>query len=163
MACRPMLLSEPSRVFISYARKDGATLAQRLQKDLEEQGFDAWLDTQRIDGGAVWSMELDEAIDSRQVVIALLSPASYISEICRAEQLRALDKGKRVIPVVVLDQRGQRLVPLLHLRLERFSRNPRQRLCTIAPSQSGSPFSVSTTGRGQKQNSCHSMYWLRVS
>ena len=44
--------SEPSRVFISYARKDGAALAQRLQKDLKEQGFDAWLDTQRIAGGA---------------------------------------------------------------------------------------------------------------
>ena len=37
--------SDPSRVFISYARKDGAALARRLQKDLKEQGFDAWLDT----------------------------------------------------------------------------------------------------------------------
>ena len=42
--------SEPSRVFICYARKDGASLAQRLQKDLKEKGFDAWLDTQRIAG-----------------------------------------------------------------------------------------------------------------
>jgi hypothetical protein len=53
MACRPMPPSEPSRVFISYARKDGAALAQRLQKDLKEQGFDAWLDTQRI--GGTWT------------------------------------------------------------------------------------------------------------
>jgi hypothetical protein len=34
MACRPMPPSEPSRVFISYARKDGTELAQQLQKDL---------------------------------------------------------------------------------------------------------------------------------
>ena len=42
--------SEQPRVFISYALKDGAALAKRLQADLNEQGFDAWLDTQRIGG-----------------------------------------------------------------------------------------------------------------
>ena len=40
------------RVFISYARKDGARLAQRLHRDLKTQGFDPWLDTGRIAGGA---------------------------------------------------------------------------------------------------------------
>ena len=93
---------EPSRVFISYARKDGAELAQRLQCDLANGGFDAWLDTQRIGGGAVWSTEIEHEIDTREVTIALLSPGSYASEICRAEQLRALDKGNRVIPVLAV-------------------------------------------------------------
>jgi NB-ARC domain/WD domain, G-beta repeat len=41
-------------------------------------------------------------IDSRQVTLALLSPGSHSSEICRAEQLRALDKGNRVIPVLAV-------------------------------------------------------------
>ena len=91
--------SEP-RIFISYARKDGAALAQRLQSDLSTAGFDAWLDTQRIAAGAVWSTQIEQEIDTRQVTIALLSPASYKSEICRAEQLRALDHGNRVIPVL---------------------------------------------------------------
>jgi predicted esterase len=63
MACRPMPLSEPSRVFISYARKDGAALAQRLQEDLQAKGYCAWLDTQRIDGGRVWSTEIEDALD----------------------------------------------------------------------------------------------------
>ena len=94
--------SEPSRVFISYARKDGAALAQRLQEDLNKQGFDAWLDTQRIGGGAVWSMEIERQIDAREVMIALMTPGSYSSEICRAEQLLALDHGKRVIPVLAV-------------------------------------------------------------
>jgi hypothetical protein len=58
--------AEPSRVFISYARKDGAALAQRLQSDLAKQGFDAWLDTGRIAGGAVWSTEIEREIDTRQ-------------------------------------------------------------------------------------------------
>ncbi|HLJ27479.1 MAG TPA: NB-ARC domain-containing protein [Candidatus Angelobacter sp.] len=88
------------RIFISYARRDGAKLAVRLQRDLTARNFDAWLDTQRLRGGAVWSREIEQEIDTRQVTIALLSPGSYASEVCRAEQLRALDKGNRVIPVL---------------------------------------------------------------
>ena len=87
-------------IFISYARKDGAHLAQRLQRDLSEQGFDAWLDTQRIAGGATWTTEIECALDACHVVLALMTPGSYVSEICRAEQLRSLRKGKRVIPVL---------------------------------------------------------------
>jgi WD40 repeat protein len=95
-------MPEPSRVFISYARKDGASLAQRLLSDLTKAGFDAWVDTQRISGGAIWSTEVEREIDACQVMLALLSPGAYTSEICRAEQLRALDRGKRVIPVLAV-------------------------------------------------------------
>jgi TIR domain len=102
MVCQPMPLSGPLRLFISYARKDGAVLAQRLQNDLAKSGFDAWLDKQRISGGAVWSDEIEREVDTREVTLALLTPGSYGSEICRAEQLRALDKGKRVIPVLAV-------------------------------------------------------------
>ena len=35
-------------------------------------------------------------------MLALLSPGSYASEICRSEQLIALDQGNRVIPVLVV-------------------------------------------------------------
>jgi hypothetical protein len=48
----------PSRVFISYAHKDGADLARRLQGDLEKRGFDPWLDTQRLRRGATWTREI---------------------------------------------------------------------------------------------------------
>jgi len=91
--------SEQPRVFLSYARKDGAALAQRLQKDLKEQGFDAWLDTQRIGGGATWTTEIEHALDEAEFVLALMTSGSYVSEICRAEQLRALRKDKCVIPL----------------------------------------------------------------
>jgi hypothetical protein len=95
-----MPTSEPSRVFISYARRDGARLAERLQNGLAKNGLDAWLDTQRLHVGAVWTSEIEHEIDSRQVTVALLTPGSYESEICRAEQLRTLRKGKRLIPVL---------------------------------------------------------------
>ena len=100
MAYRLMPPSEQPRVFISYARKDGAALAQRLQKDLKEQGFDAWLDTQRIESSRVWSAEIEHEIDARQVTIAVLTHGSYKSAICRGEQIRAMRKGERLIPVL---------------------------------------------------------------
>jgi hypothetical protein len=89
-----------TRVFISYARKDGADLALHLRQDLAANGFDAWLDTQRLAGGATWTAEIEKAIDNSQVLLALMSPGSYVSEVCRAEQLRSLRKGKQVVPVL---------------------------------------------------------------
>ena len=89
-----------SKVFISYARKDGADLAQRLQADLRAKRFDAWLDTQRIAGGVSWTRKIEKAIDDCKAELALLTPGSYESDICRAEQLRALRKGKSVIPLL---------------------------------------------------------------
>jgi hypothetical protein len=40
-------------------------------------------------------------IAASDVLLALLSPGSHAFEICRSEQLLALDQGKRVIPVLV--------------------------------------------------------------
>ncbi len=88
------------RIFVSYARRDGAELALRLQKDLTAAGFEVWVDTQRIGGGASWTVEIEEAIDRAHVVLAVLTPGSYASEICRAEQLRSLRLGKCVIPLL---------------------------------------------------------------
>src|SRR5271155_803388 len=106
-----------SRVFISYAHKDGAALAKRLQADLNGKGFDTWLDTRRLHGGASWTRKIEEGLDAADYVLALLTPGSYLSEICRAEQLRALRKGKCVIPL--LAQRGAEIVPL-HLEQKNY-------------------------------------------
>jgi len=103
-------------IFISYARKDGADLAQRLQASLGCEGLDAWLDTQRLAGGATWTTEIERAIDTCEVVLALLTPGSYVSEICRSEQLRSLRKGKRVIPLLA---RSGSDIPL-HLEAKQY-------------------------------------------
>lgn len=89
-----------SRIYISYARRDGAELAQRLQADLIARGFDVWLDKQRLAGGSEWTKEIEAALDSAEFVLALLTAGSYASEICRAEQLRSLRKGKSVLPLL---------------------------------------------------------------
>jgi len=88
------------RIFISYAHKDGRDLAVQLKESL--QGFyDVWLDTSEIGGGQAWGEEIERAIDEHDILLALLSPASLHSPICRAEQLRAIRRKKHVIPLLV--------------------------------------------------------------
>jgi 1,2-phenylacetyl-CoA epoxidase catalytic subunit len=109
-----------SRVFISYARKDGRALALQLRDDLESANHEVWLDTANIGGGADWALGIEQAIDNCTIALVLLSAGSYVSEICRGEQLRALRQGKRVIPLLVQAD-ADRPVYLEHLNYRDFS------------------------------------------
>src|SRR3712207_1438828 len=90
-------------LFISYAHRDGANLAQRLKADIESSGRDVWLDRSRLAAGASWSAEIEGAIDQCEIVLALLSPGSFASDICRGELLRALRREKRVIVLTLAE------------------------------------------------------------
>lgn len=105
-------------VFISYARIDAAEFAQRINRDLRPT-HEPWLDRSRIKGGASWTESIETAIDACAVLIALVTPGSYHSPICRAEQLRALRKGKRVIPLLVHPE-ADRPLYLEHLNYRDF-------------------------------------------
>jgi len=71
---------------------------------LESSGRDVWLDRSRLAAGASWSAEIEHAIDRCEIVLAILSPGSFASDICRGELLRALRKGKRVIVLTLTDE-----------------------------------------------------------
>jgi hypothetical protein len=109
-------------IFISYAREDGRNLALQLRDDLNTAGHQAWLDTSEIQGGADWARHIEDAIERCDMLLALLSAASYNSEYCRAEQMRAQRKGKRIIPVLVQPD-AERPIYLEHLNYFDFSNN----------------------------------------
>jgi hypothetical protein len=98
-----------ARVFLSYAHADGTDAAQDLVRRLSP-AHDVWLDRERLNGGASWSREIEQEIDSRDVLLALLSEGAYESIVCRGEQLRALRKGKRVVPIKL--QKSGEVVPI---------------------------------------------------
>ena len=81
-----------------------------------------WLDTNRIRGGASWGREIEQALNDCDVLVAVLTPASYVSEICRAEQIWALDEGKVVIPVLAA---AGTPVPI-HLKGRQWRKYPEQ-------------------------------------
>ncbi|MFN8371805.1 MAG: DarT ssDNA thymidine ADP-ribosyltransferase family protein [Anaerolineae bacterium] len=107
-------------IFISYAREDGRALALRLRDDLNNAGHLAWLDTSEIQGGADWARHIEDAIERCDLMLALLSAASYTSDYCRAEQLRAQRKSKRIVPVLVQPD-AERPLYLEHLNYFDFS------------------------------------------
>jgi len=107
-------------IFISYARRDARDLAVRLRDDLLAGGHQVWLDTAEIEGGASWSNEIEEAIETCDIALALLSHGAFVSEICRAEQLRALRKNKTVIPILV-QPNAERPLHLEHLNYRDFT------------------------------------------
>ena len=97
------MASTETNIFISYGRKDARELAVRLKDDLMAVGYSVWIDLNEIPGGADWSQQIENAIEHCNIMLALLSPASYHSQWCRAEQLRATRKGKRLIPLMAVE------------------------------------------------------------
>jgi hypothetical protein len=95
-------MSSITNIFISYGRADSKAMAVRLRDDLRAVGYSVWFDQKEITGGSDWSQDIEDAIEQCHVMLALLSPASYNSQWCRAEQLRAIRKGKRLIPLRVV-------------------------------------------------------------
>lgn len=89
-----------AQVFISYARKDGRNLADRLAARLEEHDHHPWLDRSEIQGGSDWSRSIEAAIDTCDILLAVLTHGSFDSVVCRGEQARALRKGKPVVPLL---------------------------------------------------------------
>src|SRR5689334_17928692 len=93
-------MSTPVRVFISYARRDGSTYAQRLASDLKAQGFVVWRDTQG-NPYSDYTGVLDEAIaESSHVVVIVTEDIYRADSFVRLEIAAALAQNKPIIPLV---------------------------------------------------------------
>ena len=103
-------------VFISYRRSDSDVAAGRLADDLSEIfGHDAvFRDVDTLEAGEDYTKALDHALDSCVALIAMIGPrwSSVTDEVglrrledprdwVRMEIRRTLDRGVRVIPVLV--------------------------------------------------------------
>src|SRR5258708_23170263 len=88
----------PITLFISYAHADSA-FVERLEADLQTQGFDPWVDRQRLVGGQRWRRELQDAAKRAQVLLIVLSPDAVASQNVQIEYDYVLELGNLVIPV----------------------------------------------------------------
>ncbi len=142
----PSVIPLSRRVFISYARKDGMQVAHCLRELLHQAGCKVWLDTAEISGGGSWSKEIEAGLNDCDLLVAVLTPGSYVSEICRAEQMWALDKGKLVIPVLAADDAA--CVPI-HLTSRNWRRFPEQQAKLLAD-VTAEPTAVTPARRPQR-------------
>ncbi len=86
-------------VFISYAREN-KDFVLRLHAALVKAGREVWVDWEDIPLSADWLKEVKHGIDSADTFIFVISPESVQSAACTQEVLYAVDKGKRIIPLL---------------------------------------------------------------
>lgn len=99
--CRLVARStEPVRVFVSHAKKDGVQIAKAVRKFLHEgSGLEDFFDAQDLLEGTRWKEQIrGEA--ARNVLLAVRTDAYASREWCRTEILEAKLAGA---PIVVLD------------------------------------------------------------
>lgn len=92
--------SQRLRIFISYARADGSTLAEELSIGLELLGFVAVLDKRDIAAAEDWELRLESLVRQADTVVFVLSPKSVASPRCAWEVEKAIALSKRIVPVV---------------------------------------------------------------
>ena len=89
-------------VFISYARKDH-DFAYRLVADLRADGVVVWIDSVNIKTGETWDEAIERAITRCSDILVVLSPDAVSSRMVMNEIQYALERGKRVLPVLFRD------------------------------------------------------------
>ena len=92
-------------LFISYSRKD-IDAARKLTEAFPGQDLDFWIDWEGIEPTLDWWKEIEKGIEQADNFLFLISPDSCSSAICRREIEHAVRNGKRLIPVVVRDDRA---------------------------------------------------------
>ena len=67
------------KVFLSYATEDRPAVRQ-LYQQLVVDGYDPWLDVEKLDPGIRWAEAIDRAVEDAQAVIICLSEVSVAKE-----------------------------------------------------------------------------------
>jgi NB-ARC domain/TIR domain len=90
-----------ARIFISYARKDGAGFAADLREKLLGQQLSVWQDIVSLEGGRDWWSQIEEAIRSKGLehFVLVVTPAALESAVMRREIRLARQEGKTVSPI----------------------------------------------------------------
>jgi len=87
-------------VFVSYARADIA-FVRKLTAALEAAGHETWVDWEGIEPSANWMAKIEGAIDAAKAVVFVISPESCASTVCGQELDHAIQRNKRLIPVLI--------------------------------------------------------------
>lgn len=87
------------KIFFSYSRKD-SEFSLQLARELKVRGADVWMDQLDIQPGTTWDDAIEEALQSSEVLLVILSKTSVASKNVRDEYSFAIEEGKKVVPVL---------------------------------------------------------------
>ena len=91
-----------TKIFVSYARDD-AKIVKRILRELNEFGFDFWMDTRNLQSGDSWPEEITDAILDSSKFLLFMSAASMASDNIKRETQIAYENKKRII-ILRLDE-----------------------------------------------------------
>lgn len=86
--------------FLSYARIDGADVANQLRAKLEELGVAVWFDEVAIIPGRSQSLQMDSGLRKARSGIAILTPAYLTGRFWTERELGVLLSKQTLIPVL---------------------------------------------------------------
>jgi hypothetical protein len=86
-------------VFMSYSRRE-VPFVNNLVDDLEDNGYEVWLDYRSLIPGTPWAGQIDKGIADSEVIVLVVSKAAMASEYVELEWKNVLKLGKRVILVI---------------------------------------------------------------
>ena len=86
-------------VFISYSRRD-VEFVRELYAALAAHDKDIWADWEDIPITAEWLLEVYGGIESSDNFLFVITPDSLASDVCARELAHAVEKNKRLVPVL---------------------------------------------------------------
>ena len=122
--------NEKKKIFVSYTSKDrdwAEWIAERLQK---QEGYEVIIQSWDFQPGDNFVLKMDEALQTSEMVVVVLSQAYLESYYCKAELSAAFAKtDKRLIPVRVDDFKVRGLwAPINYIDLVGTSENDARKL-----------------------------------
>lgn len=139
-----------AHIFISHSKDDG-DFAELLKLKLKRQGHDAWVDTDRLDPGLDWRVEIDQAIKEAVAVLAIMSPEARASEYVTYEWAFAWGSETKVIPIMLRQTTlHPRLATLQYLDFTNRIARPWDRLFGVLSGLEGT-----TRGEAKANNEMH--------
>lgn len=87
------------RIFLAFAHPD-RDAARRISRQLSNAGLDVW-DAERLRPGDDWAQTISEELQAAGVIVALVSPAAFVSDWVRREMEYAQVSRTPVVPVLL--------------------------------------------------------------
>jgi hypothetical protein len=100
-----------AHIFISYSKKD-IEFARYLRAQIEQKGYDVWMDEKRLSAGDSWWQTIEDNIIKSDAVIVIMSVHSAESRWVEREILLAEKRNCSIFPVLLSGDAWSRLAEL---------------------------------------------------
>lgn len=89
-----------SHIFISYSRKD-TEYAFKLKDQLQDKGFDVWIDNEKLSASDRWQKLIGKAIHGCSAFVLIMTPDSEKSDWVQDELALARKNEKPIFPLLL--------------------------------------------------------------